>query len=133
MGIERDQPDLLERQPQRMDAGTGHRIVAADHRVSACARDACRAQPSRIGGVASSMFMPVDRDVAMIGDAARQLAAGLDVVAPDPPQRRAQQAGARSQRPGVTDPQPERRPTSPTGARRPHDDQVGKIGPAACA
>ena len=130
MGVERDQPDLVQRHAEPVHAGPGHRIVAADQQGQRMRRDARRAP--RRGSAPSPARCSDPRRRRRRGRAIwrRQFAAGLDVVAADPPQRRAQQrrrqvAAARRHRPA-----PSGAPTSPTGAPASSvDDQVGKVGP----
>ncbi len=134
MRVERDQPDLVERQVKRVDPGPGDRIVAADQQGQLVPRHARRAGiADRAGRLLD--HQAVDVHIAMIGDPARQLASRLDVVAPDslerrPEQRRRQVAAPGRDRSGgerSTD-QPDRRANS-LGAVG-GDQQVGQIGPA---
>ena len=88
MGVERDQPDLVERHAEPEHAGPGHRIVAADQQGQ---RVALRRSPRPRRGSDRRRLLdasgPASVDVAAVGDLRRQLAPGLDVVAADPPQR----------------------------------------------
>ncbi len=91
MRVERDQPDLLQRQAKPEEARAGHRIIAADQQGQHVPLDAGLAGR----GDRRSRFLDAeagDGDVAMVGDLGLQFLAGLDIVAADPPQRRAQQS-----------------------------------------
>ena len=105
MGVERDQPDLVERaaEPEHAPAGSPH--CCRRPAGSAHAPRRSRATASRIGGVACSIVSPASSTSPRSAIRVCKLAPGLDVVAADPPQRRAQQrrrlvARARRHRPG---------------------------------
>ena len=91
MGVERDQPDVFKRQsePDARPAGSPHYC----RRPAGSARAARRSPAPRRGSAPS----PARCDRPAIGTSPwsaigrRKLAPGLDVIAPDPPQRRAQQ------------------------------------------
>ena len=105
MRVERDQPDLVERSPSPSTPGRVTALLPPTSKVSACA-SALAATASRIGRGRLLDRQPVDRDIAMVGDPARQFAPRLDIVAADPLQRRAQQprravAAARRHRSGA--------------------------------
>ena len=135
MGIERDQPDRVERHPETMDARPRHRIIAADQQGQRVRRDTGRNGLTDWPGRRLDR-QPVKRDIAMIGDAAGQLASRVDVIASDPLQCRAQQRG-RAVAPPRTDRAKAKRGSDQTDRRaksfgrlRP-DHQVRQIGPAA--
>ena len=73
MRVERDQPDLLQRQAKRVNPRPGHRIIAADQQRQLMRRHD-PAHASRIGPVACSIVIPSMADIAMIGHQARQFA-----------------------------------------------------------
>ena len=97
-------PTLSSGIAEPQHAGTGHRIIAADQQGQRMGRGALR------HGVADERRRLLDAetvelDVASVDDRVCELAAGLDIVAADPPKRLAQQlrrevAAARSDRPG---------------------------------
>ena len=79
--------------PSPSSAGRVTALLPPTTRVSAW-RDTLAATASRIGGVACSIDRPAMLDIAVVGDLRSQFAAGFDIVAPDPPQRLAQQLRA---------------------------------------
>ncbi len=133
MGVERDQPNPLQRQPEPEDSRAGDSVVAADEQGQRMERRA------ELNGVTDRTRGLLDRKavglhVTAIRDPCGDQAAGLDVVAPDPPQRLAQQcrrpvASARSDGAGGQ----RRSKQSDCRARLDADKEVRKIGPDAHA
>ena len=131
MGVERDQPDLVERQAERMHRRPGHRIIAADQQGQRMPRDARRA------GVA-------DRRGRLLDAHARRSRHRHDRRSGSPARAASRHRSARSAAasraaaPGRQVAAPRR--DRPRGQRRADqsdrrigvgvDDQVGKIGPA---
>ena len=131
MGVERDQPDLVEWHSQAEHAGPRHRVVAADQQGELVRS---RAGADRLSDRRGRLL---DREsaklyVAMVRDLGRELSSGLDIVAADPAQGRTQQlrrqvAPARRHRTYR-----ERRSDQPDRcARIGGDEKLGKVRPAA--
>ena len=126
-------PTSLERQPKRhARAGRVTALLPPTTSVSRVPRDARRARRRGSARSLPRCVMPSIATSPWSATRARQLAPGLDVVAPDPPQRRAQQRRGK-----VAPPRRDRsqrraapRPARPVHRRRLGDDQVGQIGPA---
>ena len=125
MGVERDQPDSRRAAaPSPSTPGRVTALLPPTSSVSACA-STLAATASRIGPVASSMVSPAISTSPRSAIRVDKLAPGLDVVAPDPLQRRAQQrrrlvARARRHRPGAERraDQPDRRVASSRATSR---------------
>ena len=118
--------------PSPSSAGPGDRIVAADQQGQ---RMRLRARRDRVADAAESPARWSDRRASTSPRSSTmrlELAAGLDVVAADPPQRPREAVPAQDRSaPGVTDPAASGAPSSPTGASRcARRNQLGKIGPA---
>ena len=135
MRIERDQPDLARAaaRAHAPPAGSPHycrRPAASAHAARRSPRTA-----SRIGAVACSMLSPSIATSPWSAIRARQLAPRLDVVAPDPLQRRAQQRRRevaaprrhRSRRPAA------RRPARPAHRRPSATIRSARLGQLPCA
>src|SRR5206468_10958678 len=85
MGVERDQPDLVEWHSQAEHAGPRHRIIAADQQGEFVPRRAgVDRLPDRPGGLLDRE--PAKLYVAKVRDLGRELSSGLDIVAADPAQ-----------------------------------------------
>ena len=93
MRVERDQADLVERPPSAEHRRPRHRIVAADEQGQrvrfGARRDRIADQRRRLLDASGRQASTSPRSATAVG----KLAPGLDVVAADPPQRRAQQRG----------------------------------------
>ena len=133
MGIERDQPDFLQRQSNPEHARPGHRIVAADEQSEIMERIA---ELNRVADRRGSLFdrEALQIDIPAVRDMGPQFAARLHIVTADAPQGLTEQlrrkiAIARRHGSGR-----ERRADQSDGrAFFLADDQLGQIGPAAHA
>ena len=131
MGVERDEPNSLQRQSQPEHARAGHCIVAADEQGQRmerraeldCVADRPRGLLDRQSG---------DFHVPAIRDPRRNLAARLNVVAAYPPKGLAKELGRLVASAGRDGSGGQRRSDqSDRGARLESDDEVREVGPAA--